>query len=153
MSTKLAKKIERLFKEIRDTMISIDRRLEKLEVQTSTIDSTQATPGTLRTLPEHLRKTMEAVAFFGEATAQQVSDKTGRSRAAESDYLNQLTGRGFLKKERKGREIMFQVYTLHTFCSKCGNRILITAKFCNQCGNNLMPLTPTLTNKKSTNKA
>jgi predicted RNA-binding Zn-ribbon protein involved in translation (DUF1610 family) len=95
---------------------------------------------------------MEAVAFFGEATAQQVSDKTGRSRAAESDYLNQLTGRGFLKKERKGREIMFQVYTLHTFCPKCGNRILITAKFCNQCGTNLTPLTPTLTNKKSSSK-
>jgi hypothetical protein len=46
---------------------------------------------------------MQAIVTLGEATAFQVSQKTGRSRAAESDYLNQLVDRGFLKKARGQR--------------------------------------------------
>lgn len=91
-------------------------------------------PGAFVSLPEHLRQTMQAIATFGEATALQVSDKTGRSRAAESDYLNQLVDRGFLKKVRRGREIIFQVFSLHTLCPMCGSRVPLNVKFCSYCG-------------------
>lgn len=91
-------------------------------------------PGTFASLPEHLRRTMQAIVTLGEATAFQVSRKTGRSRAAESDYLNQLVDRGFLKKVRRGREIVFQVFSLHTLCPMCGSRVPLNVKFCSYCG-------------------
>jgi len=77
---------------------------------------------------------MEAIAMFGEATAQQVAEKTGRSRAAESDYLNQLGDRGFLKKQRRGKEMVFQIFNLRTICPMCGGQVLITTKYCSRCG-------------------
>jgi len=133
MSKKMSRKIERLLKEIKETLRNLDRKINKLEAhQYSAVPS--FVPGTLWSLPEHLRKSMEAIATLGEATAQQLSEKTGRSRAAESDYLNQLVGRGFLKKQRRGKEMIFQIFNLRTICPKCGSRVLITAKYCNRCG-------------------
>ena len=81
---------------------------------------------------------MEAITLFGEATAQEVAERTARSRAAESDYLNQLVDHGFLKKERRGKEVVFQVFNLHTICTTCGCRVPITAKYCNLCGEALV---------------
>jgi len=101
------------------------------------VDRQSFVPGTFVSLPEHLRQTMQAIVTFGEATALQVSEKTSRSRAAESDYLNQLVDRGFLKKERRGREIVFQVFSLHTLCPMCGRRVPLNVKFCSYCGNPL----------------
>lgn len=105
----------------------------KSEIQLAT-DRKSFVPGTFVSLPEHLRQTMQSIVTFGEATALQVSDKTGRSRAAESDYLNQLVDRGFLKKARRGREIVFQVFSLHTLCPMCGRRVPLNVKFCSYCG-------------------
>ncbi len=62
---------------------------------------------TLLSLPDHLRKSAMTLSEFGEATAQQVAKKTGRTRAAESDYLNQLVRMGLLTKRRKGRDVYF----------------------------------------------
>jgi predicted HTH transcriptional regulator len=133
MSKKMSRKIEGLLKEIRETLRNLDRKINKLNVRSySTVPGFM--PGTLWSLPEHLRKSMEAIATLGEATAQQLSEKTGRSRAAESDYLNQLADRGFLKKQRRGKEMIFQVFNLRTICPMCGSRVLITAKYCNRCG-------------------
>lgn len=133
MSKKMSRKIERLLKEIRETLRNLDRKINKLNVRSySAVPG--FVPGTLWSLPEHLRKSMEAIATLGEATAQQLSEKTGRSRAAESDYLNQLVGRGFLKKQRRGKEMIFQVFNLRTVCPMCGSSVLITAKYCNRCG-------------------
>ena len=98
------------------------------------IDQQSFVPGTFVSLQEHLRETMGAIQTCGEATALQVSEKTGRSRAAESDYLNQLVDRGFLKKERRGKEIIFQVFSLHTLCPMCGSRVPLNVKFCSFCG-------------------
>lgn len=64
---------------------------------------------TLMSLPDHLRKTAIAICSLGRATASQVAAETGRTRAAESDYLNQLAGMGHLKKGRKGREVYFYI--------------------------------------------
>lgn len=62
---------------------------------------------TLLSLPDHLRKSAMTLSEFGEATARQVARKTGRTRAAESDYLNQLVRMGLVAKRRKGRDVYF----------------------------------------------
>jgi len=66
-------------------------------------------PSTLLSLPDHLRKTAIIVCQLGEASAVEVAARSGRARAAESDYLNQLARMGLLKKRRKGRESYFTV--------------------------------------------
>lgn len=63
---------------------------------------------TMISLPDHLRKTTLAVGDIGDATADIVAQKTGRTRAAESDYLNQLVKMGLLEKFRKGRTVYFR---------------------------------------------
>ena len=64
---------------------------------------------TLLTIPDHLRKTAMEVCKQGRATASEISKETGRARAVESSYLNQLVVMGYLKKERKGRDVYFYV--------------------------------------------
>lgn len=134
------RRLEELLREISGTLRELSRRMDKLEGQaTVNMASPRSTfvPGTLTSLPEHLRKSMENIVVLGQATAEKVAERTGRSRAAESDYLNQLVDRGFLRKQREGKEIVFQVFNLHAICSMCGNRVLITAKYCNLCGASL----------------
>lgn len=62
---------------------------------------------TLLSLPDHLRKSALALANMGDATATDLSAETGRVRAVESDYLNQLVAMGLIKKKRKGRDVYF----------------------------------------------
>jgi predicted transcriptional regulator len=66
-------------------------------------------PSTLLSLPDHLRKTAIILCNLKEASANDVAARSGRARAAESDYLNQLVRMGFVKKKRKGRESYFFV--------------------------------------------
>jgi predicted transcriptional regulator len=64
---------------------------------------------TLLSLPDHLRKSALALSTLKEATATDLSKETGRVRAVESDYLNQLVSMGLVKKKRKGRDVYFYV--------------------------------------------
>ena len=66
---------------------------------------------TLLSLPDHLRKSALALSTLREATATDLSKETGRVRAVESDYLNQLVSMGLVKKKRKGRDVHFYVET------------------------------------------
>jgi predicted transcriptional regulator len=66
---------------------------------------------TLLSLPDHLRKSALALSTLQEATATDLSKETGRVRAVESDYLNQLVSMGLVKKKRKGRDVYFYVET------------------------------------------
>jgi hypothetical protein len=66
---------------------------------------------TLLSLPDHLRKSALGLATLREATATDLSKETGRVRAVESDYLNQLVSMGLVKKKRKGRDVYFYVET------------------------------------------
>jgi len=66
---------------------------------------------TLLSLPDHLRKSALGLATLREATASDLSKETGRVRAVESDYLNQLVSMGLVKKKRKGRDVYFYVET------------------------------------------
>jgi hypothetical protein len=60
-------------------------------------------------LPDHLRKTFVVVASKGETKAAIVSNLTGRCRAVESSYLNQLARMGWLKKRRESKSILFSL--------------------------------------------
>jgi len=71
------------------------------------VEGLALSPSTLLSLPDHLRKTAIIVCQLGEASAGDVAARSGRARAAESDYLNQLARMGILKKKRKGRESYF----------------------------------------------
>jgi len=53
----------------------------------------------LLTLPDHLRKTWIALDRLGRARAPDVAAITGRARAVESSYLNQLAHAGVVYKE------------------------------------------------------
>jgi len=64
---------------------------------------------TLLSLPDHLRKAAMVVSEKGRVTAEDVSHATGRARAVESSYLNQLVNMGYLKKERKRRTVYFYI--------------------------------------------
>jgi len=58
-------------------------------------------------IPDHLRKTLVAVCRLGFVIAEDVAQETGRARAVESDYLNQLVRMGYLKRARKKRKVYF----------------------------------------------
>lgn len=61
----------------------------------------------LLALPDHLRKTAVVMCDIQEATAEMVSEKTGRKRATESACLNQLVRMGYLRKKRRGLDVFF----------------------------------------------
>lgn len=65
--------------------------------------------GTLLKLPDHLRKTMISLSKLIEGRADEVANMTGRARAIESGYLNQLVRLGYVKKVRKKHQIYFAV--------------------------------------------
>jgi len=110
-----------LLRKLNHNVELISKKLDKLiEVQRSTsgqmIRQTPSLPTdspldvtTLLSLPDHLRKSALALANLGEATATDLSKETGRVRAVESDYLNQLVAMGLIKKKRKGRDVYFYV--------------------------------------------
>ncbi len=122
-------------KKIKKQLNEINHKLDQLlTLQTRIASRGLPTPNTLSSLPEHLRKTAIAITTLGQATAEQVATKTRRTRAAESDYLNQLTDRGILKKERIGREVEFRASALYTTCPQCAARVLVTLNRCAMCG-------------------
>jgi len=60
-------------------------------------------------LPKHLQTTLIALMRLGFATALEVSGVTGKARAVESGYLNQLYYMKIAAKERRGRKAFFHV--------------------------------------------
>jgi len=65
--------------------------------------------GVLLRLPDHLRKTMIALSRLIEGRADGVAKITGRARAIESGYLNQLVRMGYVKKMRRKHQIYFSI--------------------------------------------
>jgi len=59
--------------------------------------------------PKHLQTTLVTLLKLGLATASEVSESTGKARAVESAYLNQLVVMRVAHKERKGRKAFFSV--------------------------------------------
>ena len=65
--------------------------------------------GILLRLPDHLRKTVLALAKLIEGRADEVSEITRRARAIESGYLNQLVRLGYVTKMRRKHQIYFAI--------------------------------------------
>ena len=92
-------------------MLSIRYRLDDLEKNVSNWNPKplEIADGKLLLLPDHLRKTYMTVASRGECDATIVSNQTGRCRAVESNYLNQLSRMGWLNKRRVSKTISFRL--------------------------------------------
>jgi len=97
-------RILREMQEIRYRLDDIENSISKWDPQPLKIPESE-----LLSLPDHLRKTYMAVASKGEPTATEVSNLTGRCRAIESNYLNQLVRIGWLTKRRKSKDICFRL--------------------------------------------
>ncbi len=59
--------------------------------------------------PKHLQTTVLTLMRLGNATASELAATTGRARAVESAYLNQLCIMKCAKKSRLGRKAYFQI--------------------------------------------
>ncbi|MCS7131736.1 MAG: helix-turn-helix domain-containing protein [Hadesarchaea archaeon] len=104
----LRKRLERIEKKLDFLLTGAERRrlprkrAEGLEGIGGVLDVM-----TLLSLPDHLRKTALALIKLGRGTAEDVAKETGRARAIESAYLNQLVRMGYLKREREGKRVYF----------------------------------------------
>ena len=59
--------------------------------------------------PKHLQVSLTSLLKLGLASADQVAAVTGKARAVESSYLNQLTVMHIVQKEHHGRTVVFSV--------------------------------------------
>jgi hypothetical protein len=98
-----------VFDKIYREMQQINLRLDRLERSLSawnppTLNIPEAK---LISLSDHLRKTYITVASKGQCNANVVSISTGRCRALESNYLNQLCRMGWLNKHKASKSTVF----------------------------------------------
>jgi hypothetical protein len=98
--------LDKIFQE----MMNIRYRLDDIEKSFSQWNPQPVdVPDTeLLQLPDHLRRTYLTVASRGECDATVVSNLTGRCRAVESNYLNQLARMGWLNRRRISKAIHFR---------------------------------------------
>lgn len=59
--------------------------------------------------PKHLQVSLTSLLKLGWASADQVAAVTGKARAVESTYLNQLTVMRIVQKEHRGGKVVFCV--------------------------------------------
>ena len=99
-------KLDRIFQEL----VDIRRRLDDIERMFSNQrpEPVNISESMLLSLPDNLRRTYLIVASEGECSATRVSDLSGRSRAIESSYLNQLVRMGWLMKRRSSKTLQFR---------------------------------------------
>ncbi len=98
--------LDKIFQE----MMNIRYRLDDIEKNFSKWNPqpVEVTDTELLQLPDHLRRTYLTVASRGECDATVVSNLTGRCRAVESNYLNQLSRMGWLNRRRISKAIHFR---------------------------------------------
>jgi hypothetical protein len=98
--------LDQIFRE----MLNIRHRLDELENSFSNWNPqpVAVSESKLISLPDHLRQTYMVVASKGECSATLVSNLTGRCRAIESNYLNQLSRMGWVNKRRVSKTTHFR---------------------------------------------
>jgi DNA-binding transcriptional ArsR family regulator len=91
----------------------IQRKLDIIDARISTVSQEVKAPrGPMQPvyLSVGIQTTVNALkAFTGSASAEQISALTGRARAVESMYLNELFRMGLVKKEKQGRAKVFML--------------------------------------------
>jgi len=97
-------RILREMQEIRYRLDDIEKSISRWNPQPLEISESG-----LLSLPDHLRRTYLTVASKGESNATEVANLTGRCRAIESNYLNQLVRIGWLAKRRDSKRIHFRL--------------------------------------------
>jgi len=99
------------FDRIMQEMMQIRYRLDDIEAAISKWNPhpLEISESELLLLPDHLRKTYMTVMSKGECNATEVANLTGRCRAMESSYLNQLTRMGWLSKSRDSKTTRFRL--------------------------------------------
>lgn len=99
---RIERKIDSIFK---TTELEYPRRVpEKAVGMGRSLDA-----ATLLSFPDHLRKSAMTITKLGKTMAEDVAKETGRARAIESAYLNQLARMGYVKKERESRRVYFSI--------------------------------------------
>jgi hypothetical protein len=99
--------LDRIFQEImhiRHRLDDIEKGFSGWSPQPLEVSDTE-----LLSLPDHLRRSYLIVADRGECDATAVSNLTGRCRAVESNYLNQLSRMGWLNKRRISKTMHFRL--------------------------------------------
>jgi len=98
--------LDKIFQE----MMNIRYRLDDIEKNFSNWNPQplEVADTELLQLPDHLRRTYLTVTSRGECEATLVSNLTGRCRAVESNYLNQLARMGWLNKRRASKTMHFR---------------------------------------------
>lgn len=99
--------LESIFKE----MLTMRNRLDDIENSLSgwKPQPVRLPESELLALPDHLRRTYVVVSSKGECSAVEVSNLTGRCRAIESNYLNQLSRMGWLNKRHVSKKVHFRL--------------------------------------------
>jgi hypothetical protein len=97
------------FDRILQEMMQIRYRLDDIEGALSgwNPQPLKISESELFSLSDHLRKTYLTVMSKGQCSATEVSNLSGRSRAMESNYLNQLARMGWLTKRRDSKTTRF----------------------------------------------
>jgi DNA-binding transcriptional ArsR family regulator len=104
---RIEKKIDLL---VDKTRTKINHQIEKREEGVELFRALDI--ATLLTFPDHLRKSAMTLFRLGRASAKDVAKETGKARAIECAYLNQLARMGYVKKEkRRGRRVYFSIGT------------------------------------------
>ena len=99
---------------LEETLKRIEKKLETIEIEIKQIrqhmlENTTTPSQLLIDLPDHLHRTAMGLTKIGRGTASDVSKYTGRARAVESGYLNQLERQGFVRSFRKSRRKIFSI--------------------------------------------
>ncbi len=111
---KILEKLDQLYNMLNETL-TVERQILKILSEKPPLSREEKLPPegmdvlTLLELPDHLRRTIMALGTMDKATAEDVAKITGRKRALESAYLNQLTNMGYVKRARQGRKVYFMV--------------------------------------------
>ena len=106
----LSKVLERIEGKIDSLVNGSDvKRLVRKRGEVTIVEGEGLDVMTLLSFPDHLRKTALTIMKLGKAMAKDVAKETGRARAIESAYLNQLARMGYVKKGREGRQVFFSV--------------------------------------------
>ncbi len=92
----LLKKIEEVVKELH----ALEGRMKKFETRTLKFKASTV-------LTRTLAKSYQALSDENGMIASKIASLTGRSRALESIYLNQLSAIGLVEKTKKGRKFYF----------------------------------------------
>ena len=86
----------------------IYNRLKVIEQRLNMIPANNTIREKMIDVPDHLYRAYHALCAYDEATAEMVATRTGRARAVESSYLNQLCNLGLIEKYRRKRQAFFR---------------------------------------------